>query len=165
MPIRSSSATACCSSLTLNGSRIGHGSPPRLCQLGDGRPGSRQAPGPAAGAPPNFDIVSSKRRARIAGDAVRDALRSGGSAGRRSFDVEAPRPLLREPVVLDHVTSDMAVTRSDLFAPVLSFLRVSSEDEALRENERCPYALSATVFGSTVAAGRWRSESPPAASS
>lgn len=89
-----------------------------------------------------------EKGARAAGEAVRDALRSGAQVAAGSFDVEAPPPLLRESVVLDHVTSDMTVARSDLFAPVLSFLRVSSEDEALRENERCPYALSATVFGS-----------------
>lgn len=89
-----------------------------------------------------------EKGARAAGEAVREALRSGARLAAGTFDAEAPRPLLPEPVVLDHVTSDMAVARSDLFAPVLSFLRVASEDEALRENERCPYALSATVFGS-----------------
>jgi len=89
-----------------------------------------------------------EKGAKGAGEAVRDALRSGAQLAAGTFDADTPRPLLREPVVLDHVTSDMTVARSDLFAPVLSFLRVSSEDEALRENERCPYALSATVFGS-----------------
>ncbi|MBL8817925.1 MAG: aldehyde dehydrogenase family protein [Planctomyces sp.] len=51
--------------------------------------------------------------------------------------------------ILDHVTSEMSVTQSDIFAPVLSFIRVESAEQALYENQKCPYALSATVFGST----------------
>ncbi len=46
--------------------------------------------------------------------------------------------------ILDHVTSDMSITQADIFAPVLSFIRVESAEQALRENSKCPYALSAT---------------------
>ncbi len=52
------------------------------------------------------------------------------------------------PVILDGVTSQMSVTRSDIFAPVLSFLRVANEDEAVRRSQECPYGLGAAVFGS-----------------
>jgi acyl-CoA reductase-like NAD-dependent aldehyde dehydrogenase len=52
--------------------------------------------------------------------------------------------------ILDHVTADMSVARTDLFAPVVSFLRVADDAQAIREAHRCPYALSAAMFGSTA---------------
>ncbi len=52
--------------------------------------------------------------------------------------------------ILDHVTSAMSVAQSDIFAPVVSFIRVESDIQALQENAKCPYALSATVFGSSA---------------
>jgi aldehyde dehydrogenase (NAD+) len=52
--------------------------------------------------------------------------------------------------VLDHVTAEMSVAQSDIFAPVLSFIRVDSESQALEQYGKCPFALSATVFGSTA---------------
>jgi acyl-CoA reductase-like NAD-dependent aldehyde dehydrogenase len=57
-------------------------------------------------------------------------------------------PESMELTILDHVSSEMAIAQKDLFAPVLSFIRVDSDSRALQENEKCPYALSATVFGS-----------------
>lgn len=52
--------------------------------------------------------------------------------------------------ILDRVSSQMSITQKDLFAPVLSVIRVASDSQALQENARCPFALSATVFGSTA---------------
>jgi len=52
--------------------------------------------------------------------------------------------------ILDHVTSTMSVAQSDIFAPVVSFIRVDSDIQSLQENAKCPYALSATVFGSSA---------------
>jgi acyl-CoA reductase-like NAD-dependent aldehyde dehydrogenase len=51
-------------------------------------------------------------------------------------------------MVLDRVSSQMSIAQKDLFAPVLSVIRVESDSQALQENARCPFALSATVFGS-----------------
>jgi len=53
-----------------------------------------------------------------------------------------------EVTILDRVTSEMAVAQKDLFAPVLSIIRVESDLQALKENSKCPFALCATVFGS-----------------
>lgn len=50
--------------------------------------------------------------------------------------------------ILDRVKSHMSITQKDLFAPILSFIRVESEEEALKENANCNLALSATIFGS-----------------
>jgi acyl-CoA reductase-like NAD-dependent aldehyde dehydrogenase len=62
--------------------------------------------------------------------------------------------------VLDRVTSDMCVAQTDLFAPVLSFIRVKSESHALEENAKCPFALSATVFGSAARCQRFARRIP-----
>lgn len=53
-------------------------------------------------------------------------------------------------VVLDRVSSQMSIAQKDLFAPVLSVIRVESDSQALQENARCPFALCATVFGSSA---------------
>lgn len=53
-----------------------------------------------------------------------------------------------EVAILDRVSSQMSITQQDLFAPVLSVIRVESDSQSLQENARCPFALSATVFGS-----------------
>lgn len=89
-----------------------------------------------------------ERDARAAGEAIQRALASGARLAVGTFAEHRPDPLLRQPVVLDRVNSSMDVARRDLFAPVLSILRVAHEADALRENSRCPYALGASIFGS-----------------
>ena len=86
--------------------------------------------------------------AQTAAETIMNAVAAGAKlqAGRISFINEQAE--LQGVAILDEVTVDMAVTRSDLFAPVLSFLRVDSEEQALQDHRKCPYALSATVFGS-----------------
>jgi acyl-CoA reductase-like NAD-dependent aldehyde dehydrogenase len=51
------------------------------------------------------------------------------------------------PVVLDHVTPDDDIAKSDLFAPVLSVMRVHSVETAVSVVNNCPYRLAASVFG------------------
>jgi phytoene desaturase len=51
------------------------------------------------------------------------------------------------PIILGGVKPEMKLVRQDVFAPVLSILRVADDADALRQSERCPYALGATVFG------------------
>ncbi|MEN1680032.1 MAG: aldehyde dehydrogenase family protein [Planctomycetota bacterium] len=51
------------------------------------------------------------------------------------------------PVVLDTQSTDLQLLRADLFAPVMSIIRVADSDEALAIDRDCPYALGASVFG------------------
>jgi acyl-CoA reductase-like NAD-dependent aldehyde dehydrogenase len=76
---------------------------------------------------------------------IREAVSSGAELVCGSLSNAAE---LSGVSLLDHVTSEMSIAQADIFAPVLSFIRVESAEQALRENSRCPYALSATVFGS-----------------
>ncbi|MBC7967401.1 MAG: aldehyde dehydrogenase family protein [Fuerstia sp.] len=94
------------------------------------------------------ETVSRGDAARTAVEKVQNAVAAGARlvAGRISFS--SGQAELQGVAILDEVTADMAVTQSDLFAPVLSFLRVRTEEQALQDHMKCPYALSATVFGS-----------------
>jgi acyl-CoA reductase-like NAD-dependent aldehyde dehydrogenase len=56
------------------------------------------------------------------------------------------------PTLVIQATSNMRITQTDIFAPVLSVMEFASVEEALMANERCPYALTAAVFGPRKAA-------------
>jgi aldehyde dehydrogenase (NAD+) len=49
--------------------------------------------------------------------------------------------------LLADVTSEMRVAQTDIFAPVLSILRVQDEAAMLAAYRECPYALTASIFG------------------
>lgn len=51
-----------------------------------------------------------------------------------------------QPTLLDHVQSDMAVAREEIFGPVLSILRFTSDDEAADIANDVAYGLSASVW-------------------
>jgi acyl-CoA reductase-like NAD-dependent aldehyde dehydrogenase len=91
--------------------------------------------------------ASSKRALSFAATKIREAISSGAELVCGSLANTSPEEL-SGVAILDHVTSDISLTHSDIFAPVLSFVRVESAEQALQENSKCPYALSATVFGS-----------------
>lgn len=88
------------------------------------------------------------RHASVAAPLIREAVNQGAVIAYGTSSKTGHLDLSR-PVVLDRVTSGMFVAQSDLFVPVTSFLRVDSESEMMQENLKCPYALSATVFGSS----------------
>ncbi len=90
--------------------------------------------------------------ARQAQDLVSEALSCGAtlvSASPVGFDPDA-----FAPIVLDAPTTDLALFKADLFAPVLSIVRVANDEQALELSNRCPYALGASVFGDSHRAAR-----------
>lgn len=93
--------------------------------------------------------ASSQRTLSFAATKIREAISSGAELVCGFLTNTSPAELSGVGI-LDHVTSDMSITQSDIFAPVLSFIRVVSAEQALQENSKCPYALSATVFGSPL---------------
>ncbi len=86
----------------------------------------------------------SQAAASLAEDVIREAVMSGAklSRDRAGFFVEAFEPL----AVLD-ARPEMEIMRSDLFAPVVSVMRVDSDEEAVEAAGLCPYSLGATIFG------------------
>lgn len=91
--------------------------------------------------------VSSQRALSFAAMKIQEAISGGAELVCGSLSNTSSEEF-SGLAILDHVTSDMSITQADIFAPVLSFIRVESAEQALRENSQCPYALSATVFGS-----------------
>jgi len=55
------------------------------------------------------------------------------------------RGALYSPTVLDHVTSAMAVVRSETFGPISPVIRFATLDEAIRIANSTPYGLSSAV--------------------
>lgn len=49
--------------------------------------------------------------------------------------------------VIDYARPEMRVMQTDIFAPVLAVMRVANMQEALQADARCPYALTAAIFG------------------
>jgi acyl-CoA reductase-like NAD-dependent aldehyde dehydrogenase len=51
------------------------------------------------------------------------------------------------PLVLSETEPEMRLLQSDIFAPVLSLVRVADDEAALAATGKCPYFLGAAVFG------------------
>jgi acyl-CoA reductase-like NAD-dependent aldehyde dehydrogenase len=52
------------------------------------------------------------------------------------------------PTLVTGATPALLLLQSDIFVPVLSVMRVTDNAEALAANAACPYALTASIFGS-----------------
>jgi aldehyde dehydrogenase (NAD+) len=62
------------------------------------------------------------------------------------------------PLVLDQVRPDFEIAGRDLFAPVLSLIRVSDPQGAITAANHCPYGLAASIFGDAKEANAWASQ-------
>ncbi len=65
-----------------------------------------------------------------------------------------------QPTLIVQATAEMRITQADIFAPVLSILQVADQEAALAANARCPYALTASIFGTPKAAQRMAARVP-----
>jgi aldehyde dehydrogenase (NAD+) len=78
---------------------------------------------------------------------IGDAIRSGARVILGDTATKNGVTSVTVPTVLSDARPEMNLLRSDLLAPVMSLVPVTSMDEALRFDRICPYALGATVFG------------------
>jgi acyl-CoA reductase-like NAD-dependent aldehyde dehydrogenase len=85
-------------------------------------------------------VLPSRTQSQLA-DGLQDARRLGGSILRDESDAG-----LRYAVILS-ATSEMAITQTDIFAPVLCIFDMPDTDAAIAAHATCPYALTAAVFG------------------
>jgi acyl-CoA reductase-like NAD-dependent aldehyde dehydrogenase len=83
-----------------------------------------------------IDANTSARLKELLDEAVDD-----GAELRGTFDPGAQRPLL-----VDHVTAGMSITRSDFFAPVLALIEVGSMLQVPELYAECPYGLGVSIF-------------------
>ncbi|MEX2670687.1 MAG: aldehyde dehydrogenase family protein [Phycisphaeraceae bacterium] len=81
---------------------------------------------------------------------TRDALQSGARqlAGSITSDGRV------RPIVLADISPTDTLLHRDVFAPALSLVPVDSDEQALRLDRRCPYALGASVFGKPAEAAK-----------
>lgn len=95
--------------------------------------------GPTMGA-----MVSERQRDRAA-QMVTDAQAQGARVATGGRKMNIPGAFL-EPTVLTYVTPDMTIANEEVFGPVVSVMKFSSEEEALRIANGTPYGLVGGVF-------------------
>lgn len=80
---------------------------------------------------------------------IHSAISEGARLLTDAIEVVDGRRSLTRIAVLDHVRPEMEIVRVDPYGPVISFLRVSDESQAIAWYGKCPLALGASVFGSS----------------
>ena len=81
-------------------------------------------------------------------DSLSQAIERGASDVLRQLDLARLNSEgLMKPVLLDQVNPHDPIASSDLFAPILSIVRVKDDEEAVGVVNRCRYRLAASVFG------------------
>src|SRR4051794_34501181 len=66
------------------------------------------------------------------------------------------------PTVIDHVTPEMSVAREEIFGPVISIMRTSTLDEAIKIENENPYGNAAAVFTQSGGLARYVMENASA---
>ncbi|MFK8115515.1 MAG: aldehyde dehydrogenase family protein [Rubripirellula sp.] len=88
-----------------------------------------------------------------AADVICQAIQQGASESMGHFEESRLRETgWIKPLVLDQVKPNDSIASADIFAPVVSLIRVSDINEAVEMVNQCPYRLAASVFGPTTAA-------------
>jgi aldehyde dehydrogenase (NAD+) len=75
---------------------------------------------------------------------LRAMLEEAAEAGAKVRGVIAPEA--QQPLLVDRAAADMAIARSDVFAPVLSLIEAESMVHVPELYARCPYALTVAIF-------------------
>ncbi|WP_323769566.1 aldehyde dehydrogenase family protein [Antarctobacter sp.] len=99
--------------------------------------------GPTMGA-----MVSEGQRDRAA-QMVSDAQAQGANVATGGRKMNIPGAFL-EPTILTDVTPDMTIAQNEVFGPVLSVLKFSSDEEAIEIANGTPYGLVGGVFTSKL---------------
>lgn len=108
------------------------------------KPGVEQPEfGPTMGA-----MVSEGQRDRAA-QMVSDAQGQGATVATGGRKMNIPGAFL-EPTILTDVTPDMTIANEEAFGPVLSVLKFSTDDEAIKIANGTPYGLVGGVFTSNL---------------
>ncbi|MEM8539130.1 MAG: aldehyde dehydrogenase family protein, partial [Pseudomonadota bacterium] len=95
--------------------------------------------GPTMGA-----MVSELQRDRAA-DMVGAAQKEGAQVATGGHKMNIPGAFL-EPTIVTHVTPDMTIANEEVFGPVLSVLKFSTDDDAIAMANGTPYGLVSGVF-------------------
>lgn len=97
----------------------------------------------------NMGAMISENQCQRACGMVSEAEREGARAATGGRRLNRPGYFL-EPTVLTDVTPQMAIARDEVFGPVLSVLKFSTEDEAINIANATPYGLVGGVFTADI---------------
>jgi acyl-CoA reductase-like NAD-dependent aldehyde dehydrogenase len=86
-----------------------------------------------------------------AADRIQGLIKDAVGKGARVVAGGKVRGTLMSATVVDHVTSSMRIYGEESFGPVVTIVRVSGVDEAVRIANDTEYGLSAAVFGRDIA--------------
>ncbi|MFC7440291.1 CoA-acylating methylmalonate-semialdehyde dehydrogenase [Laceyella putida] len=81
----------------------------------------------------NYIEIGEKEGAKLVRDGRKDAEANG-------------QGYFIGPTIFDHVTTDMTIWKEEIFAPVLSIVRVQSLDEAIELTNQSPFANGACIY-------------------
>lgn len=103
----------------------------------------------------SFGPMASKAQLQTVLDAVSEGLEEGATL---LLDGRAPSGLgegfFVGPTIFGEVSADSALTRREIFGPVLSLQRFATEDEAVALANGTEYGLAATVWTRDIARGQ-----------
>jgi aminobutyraldehyde dehydrogenase len=93
-------------------------------------------------------VISQEQRERVLGfleravDAKATVVTGGGTLGERGFFVK--------PTVVADVAQDSEIVQREVFGPVVTMQRVTSDDDAIAMANDVPYGLAASVFSENL---------------
>ena len=102
--------------------------------------------------PATLSVGASERLA----DLVTDAVQCGGRLVLGQLPTAADSTSIRDdgsigvripPILISNSQVSMRLMSADIFAPVLMLISVADISEAMQINDRCPFALGASIFG------------------
>ena len=83
---------------------------------------------------------------------IQDAVAQGArllAGGKRYHNPQFPKGHYFQPTLIVDVTPSMRIAQTELFAPVFLLMRADSVDDAVSIANSTPYALGASVYGSS----------------
>lgn len=92
-------------------------------------------------------VISFGQQQKILSSITR-AIEQGAKieCGGKALEISGRKGFYLQPTILSNVTNNMEIAQEEVFGPVLSVIRFSSEDEALRIANDSRYGLAACVW-------------------
>lgn len=98
---------------------------------------------------PHHRKIESSPGSRFAASVVEASVDLGATIILDGINRSEGDAFVERPTVIDRVTPEMPLAKSDVFAPIISF--IDADDPIAANNQHCPYALGATIFGTDEA--------------
>lgn len=104
----------------------------------------------------NVDVgaITTAQQIRVIDTLVNDALDKGATAVIGGAKREIGNGTFYPPTILTNLTSDMRITREEIFGPVMLVFKVRSEDEAIALANSTDFGLHSTVITADHERGR-----------